>query len=55
MAEQLWWGAQAGRGGPLADMFAALAPRAMEEAVLRRGQGEDWHTPLEDLSRRHAG
>ncbi|WP_327180395.1 hypothetical protein OG599_35010 (plasmid) [Streptomyces sp. NBC_01335] len=55
VAERLWWGAQEGRGGPLADMFAALPPRAMEEAVLRRRQGEDWRTLLEDLSRRHAG
>ncbi|MFJ2915411.1 hypothetical protein ACIO8F_39860 [Streptomyces sp. NPDC087228] len=52
VAEQLWWGAQEDLGGPLADMFAALPPRAMEEAVLRRLQGEVWHAVLEDLTRR---
>ncbi|WP_327179881.1 hypothetical protein OG599_34445 [Streptomyces sp. NBC_01335] len=55
VAERLWWDAQEGRGGPLTGMFAALPPRAMEEAVLRRSQREVWHTLLEDLSRRHAG
>ncbi|MFD8822771.1 hypothetical protein ACFV1C_10495 [Streptomyces sp. NPDC059605] len=54
VAEQLWWGEQEGRGGPLTDMFAALPPRAMEEAVTRRLNGEDWHQVLEDLTRRHA-
>ncbi|MFJ1847405.1 hypothetical protein [Streptomyces sp. NPDC088146] len=52
VAEQLWWGAQEDLGGPLADMFAALPPRGMEEAVLRRLQGEVWHAVLEDLTRR---
>ncbi|MFF7365465.1 hypothetical protein [Streptomyces sp. NPDC008125] len=51
VAEQLWWGEQEGRGGPLADMFAALPPRAIEEAVHRRRQGEVWHEVLESLSR----
>ncbi|MYR28089.1 MULTISPECIES: hypothetical protein [unclassified Streptomyces] len=55
MAEQLWWGEQEGRGGPLAVMFAALPPRAMEEAVTRRLDGEVWPEVLEDLTRRHAG
>jgi len=55
VAEQLWWGEQEGRGGPLADMFAALPPRAMEEAVLWRLNGEAWHEVLEDLTRRRAG
>ncbi|MFI2215203.1 hypothetical protein [Streptomyces sp. NPDC020141] len=55
VAEQLWWGEQEGRGGPLADMFAALPPRAMEEAVTRRLDGEVWHQVLEDLTHRHAG
>ncbi|MFF3019702.1 hypothetical protein [Streptomyces sp. NPDC057939] len=55
VAEQLWWGEQEGRGGPLADMFAALPPRAMEEAVTRRLDGEVWPEVLEDLTRRHAG
>ncbi|WP_327169887.1 hypothetical protein [Streptomyces subrutilus] len=50
VAEQLWWGEQEGRGGPLADMFAALLPRAMEEAVTRRLNGEVWHVVLEDLT-----
>ncbi|MFE9387610.1 hypothetical protein ACFYMO_30980 [Streptomyces sp. NPDC007025] len=54
VAEQLWWGEQEGRGGPLADMFAALPPRAMEEAVTRRLDGEVWQQVLEDLTRRHA-
>ncbi|MFF3558222.1 hypothetical protein ACFYXL_32965 [Streptomyces tsukubensis] len=55
VAEQLWWGEQEGRGGPVADMFAALPPRAMEEAVLRRRNGEVWNEVLEDLTRRHSG
>ncbi|MGW2841881.1 hypothetical protein ACWCWD_29350 [Streptomyces sp. NPDC001493] len=55
VAEQLWWGEQEGRGGPLAVMFAALPPHAMEEAVHRRRQGEVWHEVLEDLTRRRAG
>ncbi|MFD9794722.1 hypothetical protein ACFWXK_27680 [Streptomyces sp. NPDC059070] len=54
VAEQLWWGEQEGRGGPLAEMFAALPPRAMEEAVTRRLDGEVWQEVLEDLTRRHA-
>ncbi|MGW1189269.1 hypothetical protein [Streptomyces sp. NPDC002559] len=49
VAEQLWWGEQESRCGPLADMFAALPPRAMEEAVTRRLNGE-----VKDLTRRHA-
>ncbi|MFZ4240841.1 hypothetical protein ACOZGD_37475 [Streptomyces murinus] len=53
VAEQLWWGEQEGRGGPLAEMFAALPPRAMEEAVTRRLAGEVWQEVLEDLILRH--
>ncbi|MFD8821120.1 hypothetical protein ACFV1C_01920 [Streptomyces sp. NPDC059605] len=55
VAEQLWWGEQEGRDGPLADMFAALPPRVMEEAVTRRLNGEVWQQVLEDLPLRHAG
>lgn len=55
VAEQLWWDEQEGRGGPLADMFAALPPRAMEEAVTRRLRGEVWQEVLEDLTRSLTG
>ncbi|MGW1188795.1 hypothetical protein [Streptomyces sp. NPDC002559] len=55
VAEQLWWGEQEGRDGLLADMFAALPPRVMEEAVNRRLNGEVWQQVLEDLPLRHAG
>ncbi|MFF4082784.1 hypothetical protein ACFYZN_25810 [Streptomyces sp. NPDC001777] len=54
VAEQLWQGEQEDRGGPLAEMFAALPPRVMEEAVTRRLNGEVWQQVLEDLPRPHA-
>ncbi|MEU9623856.1 hypothetical protein [Streptomyces sp. NPDC048155] len=53
MAEQLWWGAQEGRGGELADLFAALPPQAMVEAVDRRRGGEQWPAVLEELAHRY--
>jgi hypothetical protein len=36
----------------LADLFAALPPRAMIEAVNRRHRGEKWRPVLEGLTRR---
>ncbi|MFE4177483.1 hypothetical protein ACFRR7_36515 [Streptomyces sp. NPDC056909] len=53
VAEQLWVDSQEGRGGELADLFAALPPRDMIEAVDRRSRGEKWHLVLVDLTRRH--
>ncbi|MFJ7258217.1 hypothetical protein ACIQWV_38265 [Streptomyces sp. NPDC098085] len=53
VAEQLWWGAQEGRGGELADLFAALPPQAMVEAVDRRRGGEQWPAVLEELAHRY--
>ncbi|MFD4833238.1 hypothetical protein ACFWPV_25775 [Streptomyces uncialis] len=47
VAEQLWCDAQEGRGGELADLFAALPPRAMVEAVDRRYRGEKWRPVLD--------
>ncbi|MFD7498034.1 hypothetical protein ACFV8T_37810 [Streptomyces sp. NPDC059832] len=53
VAEALWLNAQPGRRGELADMFAALPPQAMIEAVNRRGTSEDWGPLLEELTRRY--
>ena len=52
VAEQLWCDQQEGRGGELAELFAALPPRAMIEAVDRRQRGERWRQVLEDLTSR---
>ncbi|PVC80857.1 hypothetical protein DBP19_35045 [Streptomyces sp. CS090A] len=51
VAETLWMNAQEGRGGELADMFAALPPQAMIEAMNRRGLPQDWRPLLEELTR----
>lgn len=53
VAETLWMNAQEGRGGELADMFAALPPQAMIEAMNRRGLPQDWRPLLEKLTRRY--
>ncbi|MFB7919182.1 hypothetical protein [Streptomyces sp. NPDC056061] len=48
VAEQLWWGEQEGRGGPLADMFAALPPalwrRRSSGAPAARSGTRCWRT-----------
>ncbi|MFE2636461.1 hypothetical protein ACFXKF_17055 [Streptomyces scopuliridis] len=36
----------------MADIFAALPPQAVIEAVNRRGRPEDWRSLLEKLTRR---
>ncbi len=41
--------AQEGRGGELADMFAALPPQAMN----RRSLPQHWRPLLEELTRRY--
>ncbi|MFI9060144.1 hypothetical protein ACIGXQ_37445 [Streptomyces anulatus] len=53
VAETLWMNAQEGRGGELADMFAALPPKAMIEAMNRRGLPQNWRPLLEELTRRY--
>ncbi|MFJ4972691.1 hypothetical protein [Streptomyces sp. NPDC088755] len=53
VAETLWMNAQEGRGGELADMFAALPPKAMIEAMNRRGLPQDWQPLLEELTLRY--
>ncbi|MBM7054101.1 hypothetical protein [Streptomyces durocortorensis] len=53
VAETLWMNAQEGRGGELADMFAALPPQAMIEAMNRRGLPQHWRPLLEELTRHY--
>ena len=52
VAEELWCDAQEGAGGRLAELFAALPPKAMTEALDRRQRGERWPQVLDDLTRR---
>ncbi|MFI7278583.1 hypothetical protein [Streptomyces sp. NPDC049879] len=52
VAEQLWVGEQ--RPTRWGDLFAALPPAAMVEAVTRRHRGEHWHAVLQDLAARHS-
>ncbi|MGW1468462.1 hypothetical protein ACWCPT_29470 [Streptomyces sp. NPDC002308] len=53
VAEVLWWDAQPHRRGLLADVFAALPPKAKVEAVNRRARPEDWGPLLEELAQRY--
>ncbi|WP_162638569.1 hypothetical protein [Streptomyces bacillaris] len=53
MAETLWLGAQR-EGDEVAEMFAALPPKGMVEAVERRDRPQDWRPLLEELTRHYA-
>ncbi|MFC8156303.1 hypothetical protein ACFUO0_20005 [Streptomyces cinereoruber] len=53
VAEQLWLDRQEGLGGPHAEAFRELPPRAKTEAIRRRRGGETWAALLDELTQRH--